>query len=221
VLERKFTQVDIHRLREVGEEEILRLKMADEKILTVPLRKEFLKAPKYARTKKAVNVLRSFLEKHLKKEVKIGKHLNLEMWKNGRKNPPGKIKVRIDEIEDYVVAELIDAPKVEVKEDEEKITIKKPKILSGKESSDKKDEKPKKTIKKVDQPSLKSPNRQNDDDQLNKSNERNIDEEKNKKAIDKISKKDVTKFGNEKYGSKPDERKHAHRKQEKIIAGKE
>ena len=83
--------------------------MADEKIYTVPLRKGFLKAPKYARTKKAVKVLKEHLAKHLKKEVKVGKHLNLELWKHGRKNPPSKIKIRIDEVDDKSIAELINA----------------------------------------------------------------------------------------------------------------
>ena len=97
--------------------------MVDERIYTVPLRKGFLKAPNYDRTRKAVVVLREFLEKHTKKEVKIGKYLNLELWKDGRKHPPGKIKVRVEDNKDFVVAELVDAPR-EVKKADKKETKK-------------------------------------------------------------------------------------------------
>ncbi|MBS3156727.1 60S ribosomal protein L31 [Candidatus Woesearchaeota archaeon] len=112
--------------------------MADERIYTVPLRKGFLKAPNYDRTRKAVVVLRKFLEKHTKKEVKIGKYLNLELWKDGRKHPPGKIKVRVEDGKDFVIAELIDAPR-EVKK-VEKEEIKKPKVDIGKIAEEIKDE---------------------------------------------------------------------------------
>ena len=52
--------------------------MAEEKTLertyNVPLRKEFLKVPKYKRAKKAVKALKQFLAKHMKSDnVKIGK----------------------------------------------------------------------------------------------------------------------------------------------------
>ena len=170
--------------------------MADEKIYTVPLRKGFLKAPKYARTGKAVKVLKSYLLKHLKKEVKIGKHLNLELWKDGRKNPPGKIKIRIDEIGDKTIAELINAPKLEVKEEkDDKISIKKPKILGGGKDKETKTE-TEKVVEEI----------------------KKEEKEKTEKAI-----KDVPKIQDlaEEKKEKEVEKKHAHRKQEKIIAGKE
>ena len=90
--------------------------MAEEKIYTVPLRKGFLKAPGYDRSRKAKVTLKEFLEKHLKKEVKIGKYLNLELWKRGRKHPPSKIQVRIEERKDETIVELINAPREERKE---------------------------------------------------------------------------------------------------------
>ncbi len=66
-----------------------------ERVYNIPLRREWLKAPKYKRAKKAVKALKQFIIKHMKAEdVKIGKHLNLEIWKHGIKNPPHHIKVR-------------------------------------------------------------------------------------------------------------------------------
>lgn len=103
--------------------------MAEERIYTIPLRREFLKAPNYKRSKKAISSIRAFLIRHMKaEEVKIGKYLNLEIFKNGRKNPPGKIKVRAikdrvkvkDKDVDIVRVELIDAPVEKIKEVEKK-----------------------------------------------------------------------------------------------------
>src|SRR3989338_5748963 len=69
--------------------------MALERIYTIPLRREFMKAPNYRKTKRSVSAVREFLQKHMKcKEVKIGKYLNFELWKHGRKNPPAKIQVK-------------------------------------------------------------------------------------------------------------------------------
>lgn|SRR3989338_1092960 len=85
--------------------------MAEERIYTIPLRKEFLKAPRYKRTAKAAKALREFLIKHMKSEnVKIGKYLNKEIWKHGAKNPPGKVQVKVTKDDDLVKAELINAP---------------------------------------------------------------------------------------------------------------
>lgn len=68
--------------------------MALERTYTIPLRKEWLKAPKYRRAKKAIKAVKEFLIKHMKSEdVKLGKHLNEEIWKDGIKCPPSKIKI--------------------------------------------------------------------------------------------------------------------------------
>jgi ribosomal protein L31E len=100
-----------------------------EKLFTIPLRKEFSKAPNYKRTSRAIIAIRDFIKKHMKNEnVKIGKHLNLEMWKHGRKNPPPRIKVKAviektkekDKEIEYIIVELphvkIELPKIEKKE---------------------------------------------------------------------------------------------------------
>lgn len=90
-----------------------------ERIYTIPLRKEFLKVPKYKRTAKAIRALKEFIQKHMKnKDVRIGKYLNLEMWKHGRKNPPSRIQVKaLTQVEkkkdkeiEYVLTELVNAP---------------------------------------------------------------------------------------------------------------
>ena len=67
-----------------------------ERTYTVPLRREYLKAPNWNRTKKAVLALRQFLMKHMKSEdVRLSTTLNNELWKHGIKNPPHHVKINV------------------------------------------------------------------------------------------------------------------------------
>lgn len=79
-----------------------------EREYNVPLRKGWLKAPRYKRSKKAVTVLKQFLEKHMKSDdVKLGMHVNQHIWKHGIKNPPHHVKVKVVKFDDgSVKAEL-------------------------------------------------------------------------------------------------------------------
>ena len=136
--------------------------MADEKTATIelertyniPLRKEFQKAPSYKRAKKAVSAVRKFLMKHMKTEqVKVGKYLNLEIWKDGIKNPPHHVKVVAKkDSEGIVFAELEGAPEEKVeKKEEEKKTGEKPEADKDKaRKSEVKEEKPKVEGKKTE-----------------------------------------------------------------------
>ena len=95
--------------------------MAEDLIYNVPLRREWLKVPRYRRTKKAVRALREFISKHTKVEdVRIGKYLNLRLWEHGRKNPPHKITVKVTKEKDFVRVELPDAPEEKVEEPKKK-----------------------------------------------------------------------------------------------------
>ncbi|MBU0929852.1 MAG: 50S ribosomal protein L31e [Nanoarchaeota archaeon] len=92
-----------------------------ERIHVIPLRRAFLKAPNYKRTKRAVNEIRNFICRHMKVEdVRIGSKLNDYLWINGNKNPPSKVKIKTRKIEDYAQVELVDHPFFEKKEKEEK-----------------------------------------------------------------------------------------------------
>ena len=83
-----------------------------ERNYTIPLRKAFLKAPAYRRAKRAVSEVRIFATRHMKaSEVKIGKYLNLALWKHGIKNPPHHVKVVCTkDAEGIVKVELEGAP---------------------------------------------------------------------------------------------------------------
>jgi len=84
-----------------------------ERTYNVPLRKEYMKAPRWNRTKKAVTALRQFLAKHMKsEEVILSRELNESMWKHGIKNPPHHIKVKaVKDDKGVVKAELFGADK--------------------------------------------------------------------------------------------------------------
>lgn len=89
-------------------------KIVLEREYNVPLRREFIKAPKWKSTQKAAKGLRKFLMKHMKQDdpkmIKIGKHANELLWKHGIKNPPHHIKVTVTKDEKGVVtAELVGA----------------------------------------------------------------------------------------------------------------
>lgn len=96
--------------------------MVLERTYIIPLRREWLKVPRYKRAKKASTAVREFLAKHMKSDnVKIGNGLNMELWKHGMKNPPHKIKVSVIKEDDGTVkAELFGKKYIEHKAPEKK-----------------------------------------------------------------------------------------------------
>ncbi len=106
--------------------------MVLERNYIIPLRKGFLKVPKYKRTSKAVKVARGFLMKHMKsKEVKLGRILNMKLHEHGRQNPPHKIEVKaVKDDEGIVKAELVGFVYEEKKVEEKKGL--KERLLGGK-----------------------------------------------------------------------------------------
>jgi len=117
-----------------------------ERIYNIPLRKEWIKAPKYKKGKKAVKAAREFLQKHMKSnDVKIGKYLNMHILKHGMKNPPHHVKVTATKDDKGVVkAEIVGAPVVKTKEEKKKVKEKKEKAKEKPEKAETKkaEEKP-------------------------------------------------------------------------------
>lgn len=113
--------------------------MAEEKIYTIPLRREWQKVPIYKRSRKAITATKQFLFRHLKKEVSLGPYLNQYIWKQGNRHPPARVKIRIEEEKEKLTAELINAPRKEIKKEEKEdtIKIKKPEFLKKKEDTEK------------------------------------------------------------------------------------
>ncbi|MFH1072190.1 MAG: 50S ribosomal protein L31e [Nanoarchaeota archaeon] len=128
---------------------------------TIPLRKDYVDSRRWKRSKKAVGILRIFLEKHTKRDViKIGPELNKFIWKHGIKNPPSKVKVDVWIEDELAKAELSgieyqEAVKPEKKEKGESLKDKLAAKLGvgkeGKEEKKEEEEPLKKTAGKKDE----------------------------------------------------------------------
>ena len=87
----------------------------------VPLGRAWI-YPKQRRSKRAVKLLREFAIRHGKSEqVKISEEISEQIWENGIRNPPRKIKIRLVKDKDgLVTVNTLDSAKTEVKEIENK-----------------------------------------------------------------------------------------------------
>lgn len=67
-----------------------------ERIYNIPLRKKCVKTQEYRRAKKAITIIREFIEKHMKSnDVIISKEVNELVWSKGIKHVPGSVKVKV------------------------------------------------------------------------------------------------------------------------------
>jgi len=95
-----------------------------ERIYTIPLRDAW-KKERVRRSKKAITLVREFLQRHMKAEkVLIGKSINEGVWERGAKKPPRRVRVHTVKEDDVVYAELvgidIKTPTAEEKKEREK-----------------------------------------------------------------------------------------------------
>lgn len=107
----------------------------EERVFTIPLRKAFV-TEQTNRGWKAIDIIRAFLERHMKGDVKIGKSINESVWARGIRKPPRRVRVHAvkEKINDeaLVFAELVGTE------------IKKPSIEEIKKKEEKEKEKEKK-----------------------------------------------------------------------------
>ncbi|OGI12072.1 50S ribosomal protein L31e [Candidatus Micrarchaeota archaeon RBG_16_36_9] len=117
--------------------------MAEEKIFTIPLREAYDK-PRTTRAKKATNIVRDFLKKHMKSEnIKLGKSINEAIWKRGIQKPPRRVRIHAVKEGDIIYTELLGveiktASKEEIKKKEAKKEQKKEKIKEDRKERKKK-----------------------------------------------------------------------------------
>ncbi len=81
----------------------------------IPLRREWIKVPRYKRANKAIKAIKEFLVRHMKirdrdlSKIKIDNYLNEAIWFKGIRKPPYRIKIRaIKSGSGEVKAELFD-----------------------------------------------------------------------------------------------------------------
>ena len=89
-----------------------------EREYVIPLRKKFLKVPRYKRTGKAVTIIKQFIAKHMKvpdrdlSKVKLDVYFNNNLWFRGKKKPPAKVKVRATKEGDIVKVDFVETPQI-------------------------------------------------------------------------------------------------------------
>lgn len=83
--------------------------MADEKIITINIRKKLKETPYWKRSSTAARMIRDILKKNSKKTVKIEKSLNEKIWERSIQKPRTKLKIKITSIDDKTSkAELVE-----------------------------------------------------------------------------------------------------------------
>ena len=166
-------------------------KPALERTYTIPLRKEWLKAARYKRAKKAITAIKVFLARHMKvaerdvNKIKIDPWLNRAVWLRGIKKPPHKITVKaIKDAEGNVKVEFLGLPpKFSVQE----TTLKKK--ISKAEAKIK--EKVKEKVKKKEEEKEKKPEKEKTEEEKKEEKEKKEQEERKEK--EKILHKEIAK----------------------------
>ena len=83
----------------------------------IPLRRVWLRVPKYERTGKSIKAIKQFIAKHMKvperdlDKVKLDVYFNNDLWFRGRAHPPAKIKVKAIKEGDIVKVTFAETPK--------------------------------------------------------------------------------------------------------------
>ncbi len=82
------------------------------RIYNIRITQQLKKAPRWRRAKKAVSLIKKFLERHMKtKNIKLSKRLNEYIWKNGGKNPPTYYKIKVIKKGEEVEADFLEIEK--------------------------------------------------------------------------------------------------------------
>jgi large subunit ribosomal protein L31e len=137
-----------------------------EREYVIPLRREWMKVPKYKRTAKGVRAIKEFIAKHMRvpdrntDNVKLDVYLNNEVWFKGTNNPPSKIKVRAVKEGDIVKVEFVTEPRhikfARARHEKYHSKIEKKKAVSKVEEKrdDKKEDEKKKDVEKEKEESV-------------------------------------------------------------------
>jgi large subunit ribosomal protein L31e len=87
-----------------------------ERTYVIPLKREYLKVPKYKRTSRAIKTIKKFIAKHMKvsdrdfSKIKLDPYFNNYIWKQGKKSPPNKIKIKALKSEGIVTVNFVEIP---------------------------------------------------------------------------------------------------------------
>ena len=115
------------------------IKVGDEVIFTVPIRKIKKIVPRWKRAPRAVKFVREFVARHAKaEEVIIAPEVNEKIWERGIEKPPNKLRIKVKVVEEEVEGKgKVRVAYVELPPEAEK-TTKKEKKTGKKEEEEKK-----------------------------------------------------------------------------------
>ncbi len=92
-----------------------------ERIYTIPLRREWLKARKNYRACRSVSAVKAFLSRHMKSDsVMISESLNQFLWKRGVHKPPSRIRVKASLDDEGRIRAMLPEEKMETDKKESK-----------------------------------------------------------------------------------------------------
>ena len=84
-------------------------KPAEEKVITINLRKDLAGKPFWNKTRTAVKVLRNIIEKNTRTDkIVISRKLNEHLWTKGIQHPTTRMRVKLVKDGDTVRADLMD-----------------------------------------------------------------------------------------------------------------
>jgi large subunit ribosomal protein L31e len=120
-----------------------------EREYVIPLRREWMKVPRYKRTAKSVKAIKEFVAKHMRvpdrdtSKVKLDVYLNNEIWFRGVKKPPVKVRVKVRKEGEIVKVDFVEVPEI--------VRFAKARHAKMHKKIEKKKEEPKKEDKKKDE----------------------------------------------------------------------
>lgn len=82
--------------------------MAEERVITLNLRKWLKKEPRWKRSKQLMGILKEKLKRELKTDIKIDKRLNERVWERGIRKTYAKLKLRIRKDDKKAKIELVE-----------------------------------------------------------------------------------------------------------------
>lgn len=81
--------------------------------------------PRHKRTDRVINLLKEFAKRHTKSEIiKIDQALNRQIWENGKRNPPRRIRIKMTKEDNEVIISYYEEEKPSLRTENE-IDVKK------------------------------------------------------------------------------------------------
>jgi large subunit ribosomal protein L31e len=152
-----------------------------ERIYTIPLRKEWMKVPRYKRAKKTLKAIKEFMVRHMRiydkdiNKVKVDPWVNRAIWSRGIKNVPHKIIVKAIKEGEEVNVSFISLPR-NFKEEDAFLKKRMEKVKKRETESKKKLEEKKKAAEKAAEEAKKKEEQKSEEEKL--AEEKKKEEEK-------------------------------------------